>query len=59
MASTVKEGRAERIEIVDQPEESTMQGRSKTWLIIPLVLLLAAIGMFVLVRRFFNDDEED
>ncbi|HLZ60133.1 MAG TPA: hypothetical protein VKR06_24550 [Ktedonosporobacter sp.] len=58
MASAVKEGQAERIEIVDQPEESTEQGRSKSWLIIPLVLLLGAIGMFVVVRRFFKDEEE-
>lgn len=58
MASATKEGRAERIEIVDQPEESTMQGRSKSWLIIPLVLLLGAIGLFVVVRRFFKDEEE-
>ena len=58
MTSAIKEGQAERIEIVDQPEESAEQGRSKSWLIIPLVLLLGAIGMFVIVRRFFRDEEE-
>ena len=58
MTSAIKEGQAERIEIVDQPEENAEQGRSKSWLIIPLVLLLGAIGMFVIVRRFFRDEEE-
>jgi MYXO-CTERM domain-containing protein len=58
MAQAVKEPIKERIEIVDQPEETSEGGARAPWFIVPLVLLLVALGAFFVVRRFFASEDE-
>lgn len=57
MAGT-KQSTAEKIEIVDQPEEVLEQERHLPWFVIPLVVVLAAFGAFFLIRRLFGQEEE-
>ncbi len=56
MAKTAKEAVAERIEIVDQPEEITEARGFNFKLLIPVVLI-AALSAFFVVRRALNTRE--
>ena len=56
MAQTVQDSLHERIEIVDQPDDVYEQKRRKSWLRIPIALVIIAILFFV-VRRFMNKEE--
>jgi hypothetical protein len=57
MAGTTQ-STAEKIEIVDQPEELLEQGKRAPWLVIALVTALAALGAFFLIRRLTSSDEQ-
>ncbi len=58
MAKTTEEQPlAEKIEIIDRPDEITEKGKSKSWLTIPLILIVAVLGILFLVRRFNSDEE--
>ncbi len=56
MAQTVQDSLHERVEIVDQPDDVYGQKQGKSWLRIPLALVVIAILFFV-VRRFMNKEE--
>lgn len=57
MANAVKEAVAEKIEVVDQLDETSKKKGSKLWfLAIPAVLILAA-GAFLWARQFFGSEE--
>lgn len=56
MAKLAKEAPAEKIEIVDQPEEDTEKGGKRSWLMLTFVLVVA-LGIFFLVRRFTSSEE--
>lgn len=57
MANAVKEAVAEKIEVVDQLEETGEKKGIKLWfLAIPAVLILAA-GAFLWARQFFGSEE--
>ncbi len=56
MAQTVQDSLHERIEIVDQPDDVYEQERRKSWLRIPLALVVIAILFFV-VRHFMSKEE--
>ncbi len=57
MAKTTPGTIKENIEIVDLPEELTEGKGFNAWLLIP-VLLAAAVGIFFVLSRFLNKDEE-
>ena len=57
MAKTTPDTIRENIEIVDLPEELTEGKGFNAWLLIP-VLLAAAVGIFFVLSRFLNKDEE-
>ncbi len=57
MAKTTSDTIRGNIEIVDLPEELTEGKGFNAWLLIP-VLLAAAVGIFFVVSRFLNKDEE-
>lgn len=48
----------ENIEIVDQPEEFAEEGNAFPWFLVPVVVVLAALGAFFLIRLFMAKDEE-
>ena len=56
MTNTTQNTVNEPIEIVDQPEEISEGKKFNLWLLIPLVLAVAA-GIFF-VTRFLNKEEE-
>ncbi len=49
---------AEKIEIVDQPDEETERKGFKLWLVAPLMLVVAAVSTFFLLRRSKNADKD-
>ncbi len=57
MAKMLKEPVTEKIEIVDQPEEENSKRGLRSWITIPLVLAVAALGVFFLVRRLTHTEE--
>lgn len=57
MPNTPKEAVAEKIEIVNQPDEANERRGRKLWLIIPAALALSALAFFA-VRRVFNRGAE-
>ncbi len=56
MART-KQPTAEKIEIIDQPEDLLEQGRGRPWFVVPLVVVLAALSAFFVIRRLFGQNE--
>jgi exosome complex RNA-binding protein Rrp42 (RNase PH superfamily) len=54
----IVEPATEKIEIVDQPEELVEEARNLPWFLIPVVVVLAAVGAFFLVRLFFGQNEQ-
>lgn len=58
MANAVKEVVKEKIEVVEQPEETTKGSGFKFWLLISAVLAVAAAAFFV-VRRFMGASSEE
>lgn len=58
MASTVQDTIAEKIEIVDQPDDTEQKGGLKLWLAIPLGFILLLSAFFVVRRLFAPGDEE-
>ena len=56
MAQITQDPRRERIEIVDQPENLNEQESSKSWLSIPIALVIV-VALFFLVRRITSKKE--
>lgn len=56
MAQTVQDPTHERIEIVDQPEDISGEEKKRSWLLIPLVIVVIA-ALFFLARRFTGERE--
>ncbi|MDQ2713452.1 MAG: hypothetical protein M3Z08_00930 [Chloroflexota bacterium] len=57
MATTTNEVRARKIEIVDQPEEVEEKQGLNLKLLIPVILVAAAITL-VIVRRLVGSNED-
>lgn len=57
MATTTNEVRAKKIEIVDQPEEVEEKKGLNIKLLIPVILVAAAITLIV-VRRLVGSNED-
>jgi hypothetical protein len=57
MVETIKDAVAEKIEIVDQPEEITEQRGLTLWLALAAMLVLV-VASFVVVRRLKRKEEE-
>lgn len=58
MTQTASDVVVEKIEIVDQPEETDEGNSFNFWLLIPVVLLVAT-GTFFFVRRWFTRSSEE
>ncbi|MBA2283946.1 MAG: hypothetical protein H0W02_00535 [Ktedonobacteraceae bacterium] len=57
MATTTNEVRAKKIEIVDQPEEVEEKKGLNIKLLIPVILVAAAITL-IIVRRLVGSNED-
>ncbi len=55
MVKTAQDTIQERIEIVDQPEETSEGQGLSSWLLIPVVLAVA-IGIFFVVSRLLSKE---
>ncbi len=56
MARTLQNTTKEPIEIVDQPEETSVGKRLNIWLLIPIALAVA-VGIFFVVSRILSKEE--
>ena len=57
MAQTVQDAKREHIEIVDQLEDMGEEGQNRSWLSVPIALVIIAV-LFFLIRRFTSKKEE-
>jgi hypothetical protein len=57
MASAVRDAVKDTIEIVDQLEGKQKKGGLKTWIVIP-VGLVVAFSLFMVIRRIFAPGDE-
>lgn len=56
MAQAVQDPKHERIEIVDQLDDISEQEQKRSWLPIPIALVIV-VALFLLVRRFAGKKE--